>query len=463
MICLQSSGPPTCGCRSTPGFPALQLSDLWWALGVGGHAGRLGMDWYSKCAYQDGWLPGFTQLLSRVASRFVWTWIWNTIGFYVLCTDGGCRFLQPYERWPRCPCLSAHDIFELSGGIDLKDVEGKSKHVWFLHYFETLCNSTWGLNPSALEKVPATQSFSWWGDVLGGVWSRFSLCQSCESIVFLSVDIGVAYLGDIGLRLGPRFPCLRLLPQNGQDADAFLAAKSSPIQSWRQVVQLATSSGLKQVNCSTKSVMNSKKQGVEEFESQNRQVWVIFLCHFGLEWFCCLVSWLKGDALVLFLRGEGEDATPVMSDSATAIDEVLGGPCSFLGRAGVWAQPNNLGHGLRWLEIRDTDLKFKRKFLSWVEATEHRFHSQCVDSAGAISAFIKEESFEAKSGAAATFPVFGKVDLVFGSNSIFSESRNHQNMLWVDPSLWLCYGKLTAGAQKWRFGSDDCFFQLGDL
>ena len=47
----------------------------------------------------------------------------------MLCTDGGCRFLQPYERWPRCPCLSAHDIFELSGGIDLKDVEGKSKHV----------------------------------------------------------------------------------------------------------------------------------------------------------------------------------------------------------------------------------------------------------------------------------------------------------------------------------------------
>ena len=38
---------------------------------------------------------------------------------------------------------------------------------------------------------------------------------------------------------------------------------------------------------------------------------------------------------MLFLRGEGEDATPVMSDSATAIDEVLGGPCSFLGRAGV--------------------------------------------------------------------------------------------------------------------------------
>lgn len=39
---------------------------------------------------------------------------------------------------------------------------------------------------------------------------------------------------------------------------------------------------------------------------------------------------------MLFLRGEGEDATPVMSDSATAIDEVLGGPFpSFLGRMGV--------------------------------------------------------------------------------------------------------------------------------
>ena len=32
----------------------------------------------------------------------------------------------------------------------------------------------------------------------------------------------------------------------------------------------------------TKSVMNSKKQGVEEFESQNRQVWVIFFVSFWL-------------------------------------------------------------------------------------------------------------------------------------------------------------------------------------
>eukprot|EP00434_Breviolum_minutum_P028724 symbB.v1.2.025415.t1/scaffold2462.1/size78695/8 len=62
-------------------------------------------------------------------------------------------------------------------------------------------------------------------------------------------------------------------------------------------------------------------------------------------------AYWAGDTLALFLRGEGEDATPVMSDSATAVDEILG---------------------------------------------------------GAISAFIKEESFEAKSGAAATFPVFGE-------------------------------------------------------
>lgn len=28
------------------------------------------------------------------------------------------------------------------------------------------------------------------------IYIGFSLCQSCESIVFLSVDTGVAYLGD---------------------------------------------------------------------------------------------------------------------------------------------------------------------------------------------------------------------------------------------------------------------------
>jgi len=58
-----------------------------------------------------------------------------------------------------------------------------------------------------------------------------------------------------------------------------------------------------------------------------------------------------GDALVLFVRGEGDDATPVLEAAAKSTDDILG---------------------------------------------------------GTISVFMKEESFEAKSGSAAAFPVFDK-------------------------------------------------------
>lgn len=90
------------------------------------------------------------------------------------------------------------------------------------------------------------------------------------------------------------------------------------------------------------------------------------------------------------------------------------------------------------------DSIFKLKFLRWVvsQLSMAPFHFSLT---GAISAFIKEESFEAKSGAAATFPVFGKVDFVifiptpFFLNSKSSEILKMCCELILPFEICLCY------------------------
>lgn len=90
-----------------------------------------------------------------------------------------------------------------------------------------------------------------------------------------------------------------------------------------------------------------------------------------------------GDTLVLLLPGEGDDNIPILSTVAKSIDEALGG---------------QLPSSLSCQCLAHCSEVCRVLFFSG-------FDTCCV---GAIGSYIKEESFEAKAGAAAMFPVFGK-------------------------------------------------------
>lgn len=152
-ICLQSSGPPTCGCRSAPGFPALQLSDLCWALGVGGHAGRLGMGWYSKCGCQDGWLRRFTHNYSPG----LLPGLFEHVGFGIQLDSMRCVQMVAVGS---CSLTSGGHGVPVVSSSTWKMFKVKV-NMFDFYIILKLCvsNSTWGLNPSALGKVSGTQFF----------------------------------------------------------------------------------------------------------------------------------------------------------------------------------------------------------------------------------------------------------------------------------------------------------------